>query len=144
MPKLNNATPEYGKHKASGQAVVTISGRDRYLGPHGTRASKVEYDRLIGEWLASGRPDGVPTGQYGLTIVELCQAYWKFARDYYSKNGDMTSNVYHVRQCLKHLKQNYGHIPAEDFGPLALKPIRSQMIDAGQARIYLIENIDRC
>jgi hypothetical protein len=41
--------PKYRKHRASGQAVVTLCGVDHYLGPHGTRASKSEYDRLIAE-----------------------------------------------------------------------------------------------
>ena len=41
------AVPKYRRHRASGQAVVTLSGQDFYLGPHGTKASKQEYDRLI-------------------------------------------------------------------------------------------------
>jgi hypothetical protein len=55
MPRLTNSNPSYRKHKASGQALVTIGGQDMYLGPHGTKTSKSEYDRLIGEWLANGR-----------------------------------------------------------------------------------------
>ena len=51
MPWSNNYLPKYRKHRASGQAVVTLSGQDFYLGPHDTKASKLEYDRLIGEWL---------------------------------------------------------------------------------------------
>jgi hypothetical protein len=53
MPRLTNSTPKYRKHKASGQAVVTIAGKDHYLGPYGTKASKAEYNRLIGEWMAA-------------------------------------------------------------------------------------------
>ena len=56
MPRLTAATPKYRHHRASGQAVVTIAGKDHYLGPWKSKASKVEYDRLIGEWLAAGRP----------------------------------------------------------------------------------------
>ncbi len=56
MPRLTNATPKYRKHKASGQAIVTLCGKDHYLGPHGTKASNVEYDRLVAEWLSQGRP----------------------------------------------------------------------------------------
>ena len=56
MPTLVNEVPKYRKHRASGQAVVTLAGKTKYLGPHGTRASHLEYDRLIGEWLAAGRP----------------------------------------------------------------------------------------
>ena len=51
----SKSLPKYRKHKRSGQAIVTLSGKDFYLGPHGTNASKLEYDRLIGEWLANGR-----------------------------------------------------------------------------------------
>ncbi|WP_428305029.1 hypothetical protein [Lacipirellula sp.] len=47
MPRLVDALPKYRKHKASGQAVVTLNGRDHYLGPHGTSASKAFYDRLL-------------------------------------------------------------------------------------------------
>jgi hypothetical protein len=45
-------TPTYRKHKGSGQAVVTLNGRDIYLGKYGTKASRDEYNRSIGEWLA--------------------------------------------------------------------------------------------
>jgi hypothetical protein len=36
MPKPANYIPKLGLHKASGQAVVAIDGRDVYLGKHGT------------------------------------------------------------------------------------------------------------
>jgi hypothetical protein len=37
MPKLTNAVAKYRKHKRSGQAIVTVNGRDFYLGPWGTK-----------------------------------------------------------------------------------------------------------
>lgn len=67
--------PKYRKHKASGQAIVSIDGKDFYLGPHGTHASRIEYDRRIGEWLANGRQ--LPTCSKSITIVELVAQYWK-------------------------------------------------------------------
>ena len=55
MPRLSpDKLPKYRKHRSSGQAVVTIGGRDQYLGPFGTKASRAEYDRLVGEWQANG------------------------------------------------------------------------------------------
>jgi hypothetical protein len=33
MPRLGNRVPKYRKHKQSGQAVVTLGGRDYPLGP---------------------------------------------------------------------------------------------------------------
>ena len=56
MPKLNpNSVPAYRLHKQSGQAIVTLSGKDVLLGAHGTAASRKEYDRRIAEWVAAGR-----------------------------------------------------------------------------------------
>ncbi len=55
MPKLTNSLPKCRLHKRSGLAVVTLTGHDFYLGPYGTKASKLEYDRLIGAWLAAIR-----------------------------------------------------------------------------------------
>jgi len=54
MPKLVHRLPKYRKHKASGQAVVTINGQDHYLGRWQYAGSKAEHKRLIGEYLAHG------------------------------------------------------------------------------------------
>jgi hypothetical protein len=51
MPRRVHALPKYRKHKASGQAIVTLAGVDHYLGRHGTKAAKRQYERLIAEWL---------------------------------------------------------------------------------------------
>ena len=56
MPKLkNNQVPAYRLHEQSDQAIVTLSGKDHLLGPHGSSGSRERYDRLIAEWLANGR-----------------------------------------------------------------------------------------
>ena len=55
MPHIKNSVQSYRKYEQSGQAIVTLSGRDHLLGPHGTQASRAEYDRLIAEWLNRGR-----------------------------------------------------------------------------------------
>jgi hypothetical protein len=61
MPRIAGvSTPKYRKHRATGQAVVTIAGKDHYLGPWKSKASQVEHDRLIMEWLAAGRPTSLP------------------------------------------------------------------------------------
>ncbi len=67
MPRLaGTSIPKYRKHRPTAQAVVTIGGVDHYLGPHGTKASHLEYDRLIAEWMANGRQAHV-TADNGLT-----------------------------------------------------------------------------
>ena len=76
MPKLTRTVPRYRKHRTSGQAVVELNGKTIYLGPHGTKASKVEYDRIIAEWLAHDRRLSSPADATGTTITELCVAYY--------------------------------------------------------------------
>ena len=56
MPKSSTLrVPSYRHYKPTGQAVVTINGRDLYLGKWNTAASRADYDRLIAEFLANGR-----------------------------------------------------------------------------------------
>jgi hypothetical protein len=47
--------PKYRHHKASGQAIVHLNGKDIYLGPYNSPASHTLYDRLVAEWLVEGR-----------------------------------------------------------------------------------------
>src|SRR5262245_57765450 len=95
MPRLGTSYPKYRKHKASGQAVVTLSGQDFYLGPHGTAVSRQEYDRVVCEWLArSRRPKNADQEVHvETTVVELAADYKRFAEGYYRKNGQMTNEV---------------------------------------------------
>jgi hypothetical protein len=80
MPRLSeHQIPKYRKH-ASGQAVVHLGGRDIYLGVHGTKASKREYDRLIAEWIAGGRQLATARPAADLTLNELCLTYLKHAQ----------------------------------------------------------------
>src|SRR5687768_6936887 len=98
MPRLVRKIPRYSKHRASGQAVVTLSGQDFYLGPYGTKTSKLEYDREVAEWLARGRRD-LDRGDDesgGVSVVELLAAYKRFAEGYYRKNGKQTSEVHAI------------------------------------------------
>ncbi len=86
MPRLTHFLPKSFKHKASGQASVTLNGRVFYLGPHGTKASKTEYDRYIAEWISNDRR--IVTKSTDTTITELIAAYWKFAQVHYRKGGE--------------------------------------------------------
>ncbi len=48
-------TPSYRLHKPTGKAVVTIDGKDHYLGKFDSAESRENYHRLIAEWLGSGK-----------------------------------------------------------------------------------------
>jgi len=58
VPRLAHKLPSYRLHKAGGQAVVTLDGTVFYLGLHGSEASRVEFDRLIQQWMRNGSPPG--------------------------------------------------------------------------------------
>lgn len=118
MPRLVDALPKYRKYKASGQAVVTLNGRDHYLGPHGTSASKAFYDRLI-----QGRNAQAPTVE-AITVTVLCGRYLRFAKGYYLKDGKCTRVVPAIKASIKYLRDWYGKSPASEFSPLALKAVR--------------------
>lgn len=126
--------PSYRHHKPSGRAVVTLNGKDFYLGTWNSAESREEYGRLIAEWLSNGRqlPDVVPLGQ--LTVVELLAAYLEFAKTYYVRDGAQTSEYVSVKHVMKPLKKLYGGTMVKDFGPMALKAIRQVMLDGDICR----------
>ena len=73
MPKTSTLrVPSYRRHKPTGQAVLTINGKDLYLGKWNTAASRGEYDRLIAEFLANGRQ---LRSEIESTVVEIINAY---------------------------------------------------------------------
>lgn len=100
MPRLTHSVPKYRKHKASGQAVVTLDGQDFYLGPYDSRPSRQEYDRLVGEWQQNGRRLSQDGQHHTLTIAELLNAYRKFAAGYYVKHGQLALKSLHVLDYL--------------------------------------------
>ena len=142
MPRLSDSLPKYRKHRATGQAVVTLSGRDFYLGPHGTKSSRREYDRLIGEWLACGRQP-LHASTADLSVAELCVRYLKYARSRYVKNGRPTGEWCAIRSALRSVRTFYSRQPAAEFGPLALKAVRNKMIEANLAISTINQHIGR-
>jgi integrase len=146
MPKLNERLPKYRLHRRSGQGIVTINGKDHYLGPHGCQTSKIEYDRIVAEWLAHGRqaPQPVSAAQPSLTVNELLLAFWEHAQNYYRRpDGTLTSEVTNLRQILRLLRSLHGNTSATEFGPRALKTIREQMIALKWHRKSINKQISR-
>lgn len=141
MPRKPSChVPSYRHHKPTNQAVVTLDGRDFYLGKWNSPESQAEYNRLISEWTAGGRR--LPC-HHDLTVVELVAGYIEFSHGYYRKNGKLTREYGHVLEILKTVKELYGTKNANEFGPLALKAVRQRMIDRGLSRKYINESIGR-
>jgi phage terminase large subunit-like protein len=142
--------PTYRRHKQSGQAIVTLTDgaggrRDVLLGKHGSADSRREYLRVISEWEAGGRRLTAATaaGQT-LSINELAIAFLRHAEGHYRRpDGTSTNELTQFRYCLRWLRELYGHTPAVEFGPLALKAVRARLVDDGLSRGVVNQRIGR-
>src|SRR4051812_16780254 len=109
--------PGYRLHKASGQAVCTIKGRDHYLGRHKSVESRDRYRALVVEHLATGVAPERDSDE-GVTIGEVMIPYLTWADQHYRlPSGKPTSQVLLIRLSLKVLRRLYQDIPVRDFGP---------------------------
>lgn len=137
--------PSYRLHKPTGLAVVTIGGKDRYLGKHGTPESEAEYKRLIAEWLLRGQVDVQPAETNpDITVAELLVAFLRHAEDYYrGPDGKPTQERQNVIDAIKPLRRLYGPTLAASFRPLALRAVRDDMIGSGLARTTINARINR-
>jgi integrase len=139
----SKALPSYRKHRKSGQAIVTLSGKDHYLGPHGTKASRAEYDRLIGEWLANGRRSPNQSVETAITVETLLADYWRWAKTYYVKNGKASGEQSSIKIAIRDTRRLYASTSVDDFGPLALEAIRGEMLKRDASRGYINAQIKR-
>src|SRR5207249_1404885 len=149
MPR-KPSQPSYRYHKARNCAVVTIDGRNHYLGPWQSPESHERYAALIAEWRRNGGtlPDPAPAATSPadpspLTASELILAYFKYAQAHYVKNGQPTSEQGCIRQALRFVRQLYGASPAAEFGPRSLKNVRQAMVAAGRARKSVNKDVHR-
>ncbi len=133
---MSDHVPSYRRKRTNTgiYAVVTIPDgaggrRDLLLGKYGTKQSRQEYARVIAEWETNGRR--LPTATASdLTINELALAYWQHAEKHYQKPAGVANGELHCLQsALRPLKLLYGPTTAANFGPLALKTVRQQMIE---------------
>jgi len=135
--------PSYRHHRHSGQAVVTIDGRDYYLGKWNTKTSRCEYERLIGEWLANGRRLTADSQKADLRICELVKAYLDFAKTYYLDDGRPGKEYVCMRHAASLMVEYYSRTPVIEFGPLALKAVRQRWVDGGLSRKHINMRINR-
>jgi len=150
--------PSLRRHKPTSQAVITLSGKDFYLGvwPSNRRtppaAAKDKYDRLIAEWLATGRqippsqvpssvpPNTVAASSFSLddalpTVAEVLAAYWEHAEGYYrGPDGTSSPELGCILAAYRPLRKLYDDLPAAQFSPKKLKAVREHMVNSGLAR----------
>lgn len=125
---MQKKPPSYRLHKASGQAVVTIAGRDHYLGRYDSPDSHEAYGRTIAAWKAGTLPAKRPASAV-LTIGAMVAAYLKAmeATGRYTKDGRPTSERYCLALALRPLVRLFATAPAATFGPLDLLTVRKEL-----------------
>jgi hypothetical protein len=133
-------TPTLRRHKPSSLGIVTLNGKDHYLGhwPEGHKNPPPDVqtanDRLIAEWLAKGRrlqPAPLDDDGKAMSLNELILAFMCHAEQHYRRSdGTTTNELNECRDALKPQKHMYGTLAVADFGPLKLKAVRQRMADA--------------
>lgn len=141
MPKLSCSVPAYSKHKSSGQAVVRLNYQDIYLGPYGSKESRLEYDRVIAQWVANGRRLAKNHGD--LTILELYDSYRIHCEKHYRKNGKPTREISNIKYAMVPLVELHGETRVAEFGPLGLKAVQVKMIESGICRRQINSRIGK-
>ncbi len=137
--------PKYRHHKASGQAVVTVDGRDLYLGSYGSAESRGQYGVILAkiarqEPVVEAPPEVLPSL---LTVDEVLIAYYDYCQAHYVKHGQQTSEVPLVAMTIKPLHEKYGDVPAAQFGPRLLKLFRDDLVGLGWCRNTINQAIGR-
>jgi hypothetical protein len=109
--------PSYRRHKPTVKAVVTLDGRDTYLGRFYSAEAQQACRQLIAEYPASHGLVQQPTSN--LTIAELLVAFLRYAKSAHFKKEQQ-----HFLYAMKPLRDLYVRKSVKAFGPLKLKTVR--------------------
>ena len=139
--------PQYRVHKAKNLAYARIGGKDVYLGRAHSPESRAQYHAVIGEYLAGKPPRKSaprPLAKTALTIGELAERWYHAVR---SKEGANSKTTYEASYTARELTEQHATCLVIEFGPLAFKAIRSQIVAKGRSRQgvnRLMNRIRRC
>ena len=132
MPKTNE--PNYRLHKASGQAFIELDGRRFYLGKYGSKASREEYERRKGEYLANGRKLPPTQAKTGISCQELAVHFLEWAEEYFMSQP---KSFDHLKRAMGFLVKDYGREPVSNFTPQSLIFVQKKLVEHGYARLMV-------
>lgn len=117
--------PAYPRKKhRSGQARIRIRGKDYYLGPWNSLASRKEYARLTAEFAADPqRAARVPIENNSATTVDEIIVAWA------DENDDGGKEAREILRATVPLSRLFGPTRGEDFDANSLNAVRKIMID---------------
>lgn len=146
------------RYHLSGQSVVTIGGRDFYLGPHDSPESLARYAALVIFYQANELtlPDNfdpasldvqaaILLGQLSPQVAATNQSkqpkmvrhITAAYRDHIAvKFAETPAEIDRLTSVCNEIDEHDGDVPAVDYGPLKLQAQRQRWIDSGKARVY--------
>jgi len=156
MARPKSKAPSLRYH-LSGQSVVTIDGRDFYLGRHNSPESLARYAVLIGIYQAGGltlpegfdlsalddrvavltslSPVAASTHQEAepIRVRHVTAAYRLVAATKYASNAQELARI---DKLTAELDTEAGDLLTTEYGPMKLQQQRQRWIDAGLSRLY--------
>jgi integrase len=144
------------RYHISGQSVVTIGGRDFYLGPHESPEAFARYAVLIGDYQSGGLTlpkdfdvatlaeraarllEDIPATATRQTdqpilVKHITAVYREHVKVRYAENP---AELHRLNQVCDEIDRHDGNIEAKDYGPVRLQKQRQRWIDSGKARVY--------
>ena len=144
MPARNLRQPKYRHYKPKNLAVVRIDGRDHYLGLHGSPGSYEKYYRLLAEHSVQAAPPEPDRMAPGRTVADIILAFAEHAATHYRRpDGSTSDEIENLKAAIRPVRKLYGSTPVRDFGPLALRAVRDDMVESGLARRSINDRINR-
>jgi integrase len=119
------SAPAYRLHKATGQAVVTLCGKDHYLGKHESGASWERYYRLLSEWKSLGGQIAPATPPQEVTVAEVMASFWAYAQQEYAGRRNTLDRF---RMALRPLRELYASTAAAEFGSKEFRAVREAVL----------------
>lgn len=119
--------PSYPKKPhSSGQARITVDGKDYYLGRWGTPESRAAHARFVLDWVARKGP---PIDIKKATISSVCDSYLNYAKTYYVKRERPTGEYHKIKHITETIKGLFGSYPIGEFRQDSLKALRAHWVE---------------
>lgn len=135
MPRPKSAQPAYQFH-VSGQARVTLCGKDFYLGDHGTPESYARYYALLSEYTANGKQLPQQPQRLAEVSIRLRDITADFRARVLPRYEHDNGQHNRFGNLCDLLDAKHGDESPEDFGPRKLEALRDGFVADGVNRKY--------
>lgn len=123
---------KYRKQGGRDRGFVEFQGKRHYFpGPYGSPQSKDSYREFVRRHKS---PPKIEKPRC-ITIAVLVNLHRQYAETYYP-SGYKTESA-NIRFSLKFLLEKHATLPVDEFGPLKLKALMSEMAGSGLSRSYV-------